>query len=328
MLNEASNVNIKGLSIVVLVALLMAVFFVYGFPQLSNNNDIAPLSSETYHYEPQVPQEGQKVVCIVFDDGGLNQYTTALPILDEYGFKATFAIITSYPDTLEGYMDWNKVITLHKQGHDIESHTESHRTLTSQGMASIEAQLSQSKQDLLKHNINAPLFVYPQGEDVGDLNTEKLIQQHYYAACSTNHGSLNMSQAFNPYALPSYTIGNATSMEMFKHYVDQANGSTIVIIYYRDISYRSSATSVTPENLAAHIQYLHDNNFTIQTLKQLFTATTAPQGSSGIKVNNPPSENTVLFPWGFKKRVNVFSYEPFQTHSIMLLSISGFIHTS
>jgi peptidoglycan/xylan/chitin deacetylase (PgdA/CDA1 family) len=303
MLNDVSNVNIKILAIIVLVALLTATFFVYGFPQLSKGNDIAPLSSETYYYEPHIPQEGQRVVCIVFDDGLLSQYTTARPILDEYGLKATFAIITSYPDNLEEYMDWNKVITLHNQGHDIESHVENYRTPTSQGTTSIEAQLSQSKQDLLKHNINAPLFVYPQGEDAGDLDIEKLIQQHYYAACSTNHSSLNMSQAFNSYALPSYTMENATSMEMFKRYVNQANGSTIVIVYYRDISYTSSATSVTPENFAAHIQYLHDNNFTIQTLKQLFTSPLHPKGSSGIKVDSPLPAETYYCLWqGFKKR--------------------------
>lgn len=255
-----------------LIAILTAAFLVYGFPQSSNAN-VTTFSYENYYYEPHVPQEGQKVVCIVFDDGWISQYTTALPILDEYGFKATFAIITNYVGNLE-YMDWSNITTLQNQGHDIESHTANHRTLTSQDMDSIDAQLSQSKQDLLKHGINAPLFIYPQGEGAGDPSIESLVQQHYYAARGITHSSLDMSQPFDPYALPGYTVGNATTLDMFKRYVDQAADSTVVIVYYHDISYKTASTSITPEDFAAQMQYLHDNNFTVQTLKQLFTSTT------------------------------------------------------
>jgi len=48
-------------------------------------------------YSPTLPSENQKVVCIVFDDGWKSQLK-ALPILDSFGLKATFAIVTSYTD--------------------------------------------------------------------------------------------------------------------------------------------------------------------------------------------------------------------------------------
>jgi peptidoglycan/xylan/chitin deacetylase (PgdA/CDA1 family) len=45
-------------------------------------------------YQPTLPAADQKVVCIVFDDGWKNQLE-ALPILQSYGYKATFAIVTA-----------------------------------------------------------------------------------------------------------------------------------------------------------------------------------------------------------------------------------------
>jgi peptidoglycan/xylan/chitin deacetylase (PgdA/CDA1 family) len=174
-------------------------------------------------------------------------------------------------------MSWDNIISLHKQGHDIESHTVNHSNLSLLDADSINQQLLQSKQDLLKHGINAPLFIYPFGAGVGDPDITNLVQQHYYAARSINHHSLNMSQPFDPYTLPGYAMGPTTTLEMFKKYVDQADGSTIVIIYYHNINNASLSTSVTPEDFAAQMQYLYDNNFTVQTLKQLFTSIT-PEG--------------------------------------------------
>ncbi|MCL2135828.1 MAG: polysaccharide deacetylase family protein [Candidatus Bathyarchaeota archaeon] len=276
MSKNTPNVSRKTLIVVVLAALLTTVFIVYDFPQLINTNLTKVAYSEhayvDYYYDPQVPQEEQRVVCIVFDDGWLTQYTNALPILEEHGFKATFSIITDYPDKNPSYMDWKQIVALHDQGHDIESHTADHSILTLQNESAIEYQLSQSKQDLLKHGINAPLFIYPNGEGAGNSTVESLVQQNYCAARGIIHGNIDMNQPFNPYALPAYEVRNSTTLEMFKNYVNQANGSNIVIIFYHQISDGSVYTSATIKDFADQMQYLSDNNFEIKTLKQLFTS--------------------------------------------------------
>jgi hypothetical protein len=162
---------------------------------------------------------------------------------------------------------------LHNQGHDIESHSVDHLNLSAQTTASaIEYQLLQSKQDLLNHGINAPIFVYPYGDVPKNSDIDQIMQQHYYAARSIRKDSLDMSQPFNPYMLPAFGISNSTTMEMFKSYVEQANDSDIVILYYHDISYKNASTSNTPEDFTQQMQYLYDNNFTVKTLKQLFTS--------------------------------------------------------
>ena len=63
-----------------------------------------------------------KVVILNFDDGRKTQFTEAKPILDKYGFKATFYVVCTYIGAKVGYMNWQEVETLHREGHDIASH--------------------------------------------------------------------------------------------------------------------------------------------------------------------------------------------------------------
>jgi peptidoglycan/xylan/chitin deacetylase (PgdA/CDA1 family) len=271
MSGNTGSIDKKLLLFVMLISLLTVALLTYE-PLQSSPANLQTFSYETYLYQPNVPQNEQRVVCIVFDDGWLNQYTNALPILDEYGFKAAFSIITAYPDKVPEYMSWKQIQTLHNQGHVIGSHTVDHFTLDTLDATSIEYQLSKSKQDLLEHGINTPLFVYPEGKGAGDSNIENLVQQYYCIARSIDHAPLNMSQSLNPYTLPAYSIEKSTTMDLFTRYVNQANGSTIVILYYHHVSDSSADTSVITEDFVAQMQYLHDNNFTTQTLNQLFTS--------------------------------------------------------
>jgi len=70
-------------------------------------------------------QPGKKVVAIQFDDGWKSGQL-ALPVLDKYGFKATFWIIAGkgigWP-----HMDWDEIETIARNPrYDIYSHTMTH----------------------------------------------------------------------------------------------------------------------------------------------------------------------------------------------------------
>ncbi len=271
MSNNQSTINKKALTAVVLIAIISAAFIFYDMRQPTITQAL-PLP-ENYKYQLNVPQTGERVVCVVFDDGWQTQYTNAIPILNQYGFKATFGIITSYTNTKPGYMTWNEIITLAKAGQDIESHTVHHLPLATLGTDAVINELSQSKQELLNYGINAPIFLYPEGSGAGNATIENLVQQYYLVARGTYSGSLNMTQPFDKYNLPSYTMSSTTTVSSFKDFVNGANDSTIVIVYYHKISDDGTSTATTPQNFAAEMQYLHDNGFTVKTLKQLFITT-------------------------------------------------------
>ncbi|MDQ6866353.1 MAG: polysaccharide deacetylase family protein, partial [Thermoproteota archaeon] len=66
-----------------------------------------------------------KVVIINFDDSFKNQFLYAKPILDKYGFKATFFEVCNFIGS-NGKKTWQDILALQKDGMDIESHTMTH----------------------------------------------------------------------------------------------------------------------------------------------------------------------------------------------------------
>ncbi|MGB6530239.1 MAG: polysaccharide deacetylase family protein [Candidatus Nitrosopolaris sp.] len=75
-----------------------------------------------------VNNSNNKVVMIGFDDGWKSQITYAKPILDKYGFKASFFVVCNYADSGNiRRMNWQDIAALQKDGMDIESHTMDHK---------------------------------------------------------------------------------------------------------------------------------------------------------------------------------------------------------
>jgi peptidoglycan/xylan/chitin deacetylase (PgdA/CDA1 family) len=57
----------------------------------------------------QITPPNEKMALISFDDGWLSQYDSAFPILKDFGYKASFSIVTSFVGSKENYMTWNQV---------------------------------------------------------------------------------------------------------------------------------------------------------------------------------------------------------------------------
>ena len=134
---------------------------------------------------PSVPNIGNtntannnKAIILNFDDGYKSQYTNAKPILDKYGYKATFYIICNYVGDGEGQdnsnarMSWEDITELYKEGYDIGSHSMDHKDLSQMSEKMVNFEVGQSKQCLLDHGINNPTsFAYPfnTGYDEGEV---------------------------------------------------------------------------------------------------------------------------------------------------------------
>ncbi len=73
----------------------------------------------------------EKPVMITFDDGDLDQYETALPELDKYGFKASFFIMTVAIGRrgYQPYMDKAQIKDLADRGHTVGLHTWDHHNV-------------------------------------------------------------------------------------------------------------------------------------------------------------------------------------------------------
>jgi peptidoglycan/xylan/chitin deacetylase (PgdA/CDA1 family) len=124
---------------------------------------------------------------ITFDDGYVDNYTTAFPIVTKYGFTAAIFMITDYING-EGFLSWEQLKELVANGWEIESHTTNHPYLTKVNTSTVLSELHSSK-ELLEKELGRPVsfFAYP----YGDFNT-KVVQAvkdtDYLMAVSTKRG--------------------------------------------------------------------------------------------------------------------------------------------
>jgi peptidoglycan/xylan/chitin deacetylase (PgdA/CDA1 family) len=104
-----------------------------------------------------------KPVAITFDDGGLDGYTVAYPILREHGFVATFFVITGMVGK-EGTMSWDQLREMHENGMVVGSHTVKHPDLTAVGDTRLRTELVDSSAAIEKEVGVAPsVLCYPSG---------------------------------------------------------------------------------------------------------------------------------------------------------------------
>jgi peptidoglycan/xylan/chitin deacetylase (PgdA/CDA1 family) len=85
-----------------------------------------------------------KPVALTFDDGGLDNYEVAFPMLKRYGVNATFFIITGSVGR-EGQMGWDQLREMAAQGMSIQSHSVSHPDLTAVSDKRLQSELTDSR---------------------------------------------------------------------------------------------------------------------------------------------------------------------------------------
>ncbi len=104
-----------------------------------------------------------KSVALTFDDGYEDAYTTVLPLLQQFGFTATFYIISGRVGQ-PGYMSWEQLGALRDAGMEIGAHSVTHLNLTDLDMGMVANEVTQSKHDIEQAlGITVTSFCYPAG---------------------------------------------------------------------------------------------------------------------------------------------------------------------
>jgi peptidoglycan/xylan/chitin deacetylase (PgdA/CDA1 family) len=119
----------------------------YDLPVAEFEKQMAHLKEHGYRAVKVPEVAGPNDVIITFDDGELNNYKVAMPILKKYGFPAYFFIIATRVGK-NGYMDWGQIRELHDAGMVVGSHGLSHQILTDLMDSQIEEELRASKRTI------------------------------------------------------------------------------------------------------------------------------------------------------------------------------------
>jgi peptidoglycan/xylan/chitin deacetylase (PgdA/CDA1 family) len=123
-----------------------------------------------------------KVVILSFGNAPKSQYTDAKPILDKYGFKASFFVVCNWisdSDKDNSHMTWQDIQTLHNDGHDIGAKSLNHKDLTTLSASELDFEVGESKKCLDDQNIDARVFGTPYGKGWDNPTVIDTISKYY-----------------------------------------------------------------------------------------------------------------------------------------------------
>ena len=163
---------------------------------------------------------GRNAVCLTFDDGWLGNYLYAYPVLNQYGFKATFFVATGLIGT-PFYMTWEHLREMVATGMSVQSHTVTHQPLGGMGEAEIHSELSESK---MKIEERLGTKVYHMSLPHGTKNTRiwPLAKKMGYKSISTSDVGFQTPENNGPW-LKRISIGDRVSMNQFQRIAQGKN---------------------------------------------------------------------------------------------------------
>jgi peptidoglycan/xylan/chitin deacetylase (PgdA/CDA1 family) len=126
----------------------------------------AVTADQLYAYMATGAPLPSKPVFLTFDDGDLDQYENALPILNKHNMKAMFGIMTVAIGRRgkQPYMDKGQIKDLADKGHEISCHTWDHHNAKKYTEADWKTQAEEPKQKLEEiTGRKVKYFVYPFG---------------------------------------------------------------------------------------------------------------------------------------------------------------------
>ena len=178
---------------------------------------LTELFDAAYNNAPLPP----KPVILTFDDGYDDAFTYAFPLLQEYGFKGTFAVITGQVGKL-WYLNWEQIKTMAAAGMEFASHTVNHADLRTILDDAIGNELKNSKR-ALEEQLGKPVsfFVYPFGEpfrsgsQVRQQAVLSLLRESGYLGALLAGASLTVQDFRQPYTLNRVRVSGGDSLQIF-----------------------------------------------------------------------------------------------------------------
>ena len=155
-----------------------------------------------------------KPIMFTFDDGYIDAYYNAFPILKQAGYSGTFFVITDFVDAGKpDYLDWDMAKAMVAGGMYIQSHSRTHEDFRNRTHDWYLNEIIEPQKDIEKHTgIKPRFFCYPfSGYD--NVSVWELRKAGFVAAFTENDSRYEYAE--NTMRLPRVRIRGAMTLEQF-----------------------------------------------------------------------------------------------------------------
>jgi peptidoglycan/xylan/chitin deacetylase (PgdA/CDA1 family) len=214
---------------------------------------------------------GSKQLVLTFDDACKSHLNFVLPVLQQYGFGATFFI--SRPEhwlqkDLDAYLNCEEISQIYCAGFEIGNHTMNHRGMSELSDDECRAELKMLNDQLAQYGIPAPVsFAYPGGPYCAEA-AQILPEFGIRAARTTEHGLWEKAKN-DPMRVPCFSVSEQHENNFYAA-VDLANEdeNCAAMILYHGVPDLPHPWCSTPEDMfLKHMKYLADNNFRVMSMR-------------------------------------------------------------
>ncbi|HNW50519.1 MAG TPA: polysaccharide deacetylase family protein [Prolixibacteraceae bacterium] len=193
-------------------------------------------------------------ISYTFDDGCANQFTKAIPMFDEYGYKLTLFTVTGWGP------NWTKLQSAAKNGHEVANHTATHSNLSSATIAAQKTDI-ETANNLINKNISFTQCVTMATPYCAKGNDS--LAASYFIAVRGCQGFIEGKTPASFYNVSSIVCGNQGIIKTsdYKIKANQAASSNGWLVYLiHEIDNGTGYSPLPSDTLRATLQYLSENN--------------------------------------------------------------------
>jgi peptidoglycan/xylan/chitin deacetylase (PgdA/CDA1 family) len=221
--------------------------------------------------QPGAGQWKRPLVSITFDDGWESSFNNGVPLLDRYGYKATFYINPSSIET-PSFMHASQLAALRDKGNEIAAHGYSHDDMTAISSSQLNFQLQEGRDYLGRAGFPTADFATPYGKSDAEV---QWYARKYFSTLRGTETGLNTRQNLEPYNLKVVYLEVSTSdKEVAAALKDakQYNG-WVIFVYHRVGLSRTAIGSLkverpalAEESVSKQLSLIHDSGIAVATV--------------------------------------------------------------
>jgi peptidoglycan/xylan/chitin deacetylase (PgdA/CDA1 family) len=209
------------------------------------------------------------LISLTFDDSWEDNVDTALPLLNQYGYKTNQFHATTFIENSElgEQTAIDKINQFIQTGHEVDSHSVTHPALANVSSGQVDTELSYS-QNYLRNTFNLPVNYF--ATPFGSYNTAVNQQiMSYYTVHRTVDVGFNSKDNFDVSKLKVQNILNTTTADEVAYWIHQAQveKSWLILVFHR-VANVARPYDTTPPVFAEMLAKIDEKNIPVVTFTE------------------------------------------------------------